>query len=404
METLSVGVLIDVVYPFTHGGAEKRYSLLGGELRRRGHDVTIYAQRWWDGGPEHDEGGVRYVAVDEAQPLYANGARRSMLQPALFGLRALRGLREGGHDLLDCNQFPYVHLPPAQASALLHRRPLLITWHEVWRSYWYGYAPLPAALVGSAIEDLAPRFAGHNIAVSLHTAERLREAGVRPERVSVVPNAIDLARIDRVRPRAERSDIVFVGRLIAHKRVDRLVAAVGHLRRAGRDVRCTIVGSGPEERRLRALARGLGVGEHVEFTGPMRDEDALLAAMRSARVFVSASEREGFGIAALEAMACRLPVVTIDHPMNALAGELVLHGYNGLVVRPARSRALARTLAGVLDDEAQRRRLADKARLTAEAFDKRRVAAQLEQVYRRTLGVPAAPSVSRGAERPVPHA
>jgi glycosyltransferase involved in cell wall biosynthesis len=403
MESLSVGVLIDVVYPFTHGGAEKRFALLGSEMRRRGHDVTVYAQHWWQGGREHEEQGVRYVAVDEPRQLYANGARRSLVQPALYGLRALQSMRDAEHDLLDCNQFPYVHLPPAQASALLHRKPLVITWHEVWRDYWFGYAPLPAALIGAGIEDLAPRFATHNIAVSLHTADRLRRAGVRAERVSVVPNAIDLERVDRIKPRGEPTDIAFVGRLIAHKRVDRLVAAVARLRRSGTDVRCTIIGSGPEEQRLRSLARGLGVREHVEFTGPVHDEDELLARMKAARVFVSASEREGFGIAALEAMACRLPVVTVDHPMNALAGELVLHGYNGLVIRRPRSRDLAEALAAVLHDEPRRRKLAQKARLTAEAFDKRRVAARLEQVYARAVGEPA-PARARGLERSVAHA
>jgi hypothetical protein len=84
----------------------------------------------------------------------------------------------------------------------------------------------------------------------------------------------------------------------------------------------------------------------------------------------------------------------------------VLHGYNGRVVRPARSRALAEALSGLLHDEPARRRLAAKARLTAEAFDKRRVATRLEHVYRRTLGLPAVapaappPAGALPAERP----
>jgi glycosyltransferase involved in cell wall biosynthesis len=389
METLDIGVLIDTVYPFTHGGAEKRYALLGRELSRRGHSLTVYAMNWWQGPRHREDHGIHYVAVAKPRRLYANHARRAMLQPLVYGMRTLSSLHGSHHDLVDANQFPFVHLPPARLGAALQRTPFAITWHEVWRDYWFGYAPLPAALVGMALEDVAPRLATTNIAVSQHTAARLRTMGAHPKGVAVVPNAIDLGRIDRVQPRAEATDLVFAGRLIAHKRVDRLIAAVARLRRQVPTVRCTIVGTGPEERRLQALARGLGLEDHVEFTGSLEDEDELLATMKAAKVFVSASEREGFGIAALEAMACRLPVVTIDHPMNALAGELVLDGYNGLVTRAPRdgalSRALAGTLAQALADEPARLRMAAKARLTAEGYDKRRVAVRLENVYRRTI-------------------
>jgi glycosyltransferase involved in cell wall biosynthesis len=389
METLDVGVLIDVVYPYTHGGAEKRFALLSRELSARGHDVTVYAMHWWQGPRVHEDSGVRYVAVSQPRGLYANGARRALLQPAVYGLRALQGVLRHHHDLVDCNQFPFVHLPAAQLGSALQRRPMVVTWHEVWRRYWFSYAPLPAAMVGAALEDIAPRLAASNIAVSRHTAERLRGLGVPAERIAVVPNAIDVARIDAAPAREAATDLVFAGRLVAHKRVDRLIAAVARLRRALGDLRCSIVGSGPDEPRLRALAAGLGLAEHVEFTGGLDDEDELLAVMKSARLFVSASEREGFGIAALEAMACRLPVVTIENPMNALARELVVDRRNGLVVRHPGARALAEALAEALADEPRRRRLAEEARRTAEGYDTGAVAARLEQVYRRALGSPA---------------
>lgn len=401
MERLSIGVLIDVVYPFTLGGAEKRFSLLTEELASRGHDVTVYAMKWWDGPREHVEHGVRYVAVAEPSALYADGARRTLAQPARFALSALRGMRGARHDLVDCNQFPFVHLPGAHAAAWMRRQRLVVTWHEVWRDYWFEYAPFPAGVVGAAIEDVAPHLAAANIAVSRHTARRLLDMGVRRERVLVVPNAIDLARVDAVAPRDEPTDIVFVGRLIAHKRVDRLIAAVARLRRRVPGVRCTIVGSGPEERRLRALARGLGVGDHVEFTGPLQDEADLVAVMKSARLFVSASEREGFGIAALEAMAARLPVVTIAAPMNALAGDLVEHGRNGLVLPPT-SRALADGIASLLEDEGRRRPMAARARACAEAYDRRRVGAQLELAYLHALERPAPAHLPNPLLAPLP--
>lgn len=393
METLSIGVLIDVVYPFTHGGAEKRVALLGRALAERGHEVTAYSMKWWRGPDRALMDGIEYVAVAEPSQMYANGSRRSMAQPMRYALRAFQGMRGARHDIVDCNQFPFIHLPMARLDSVLRDHALAVTWHEVWRSYWFQYAPFPAGLVGAALEDMVPHM-GTNIAVSHHTARRLHAMGAPPSKVVVVPNAIDLAAIDAAPAREEPTDLVYVGRLIQHKRVDRLIAAVGKLRESVPGVRCTIVGTGPEEARLRALAAGLGLRDHIEFTGTIDDEARVLAILKASRVFVSASEREGFGIAALEAMACRLPVVTVDAPMNALAEELVQHGRNGLVT-PPRARALAEALEPILDDDARRTSMARAARTTAESYDLHRVTDRLELAYHNAL------APARGAPRSV---
>jgi glycosyltransferase involved in cell wall biosynthesis len=85
------------------------------------------------------------------------------------------------------------------------------------------------------------------------------------------------------------------------------------------DVRAIIVGDGPEMGRLRTMVREQGLETNVEFTGFLEDYDDALALMKSSRVFASPSTREGFGMAALEANACGLPVVTVRHRMNAVS-------------------------------------------------------------------------------------
>jgi len=397
MESLSVGACIDVLYPFTHGGAERRYALLTRELAARGHDVTVYTLKWWD-GPVYQRGGVRHVAVGDPARLYANGDRRSLLQPARYALRATSGVPKARHDVVDCNQFPYLHIPPARLQAMVRGHALAVTWHEVWQRYWYRYAPLPAGLFGAALERVAHRLAPLNVAVSRHTADRLLELGAAPSRVAVVPDPINLPRIRQAPPRGDPTDVLYVGRLIAHKRVDRLLAAVAKLRERRRGVHCTIVGDGPDGARLRALSRGLGLQDHVTFTGALPDAAAVVGAMKDARVFVSASEREGFGMAPLEAMACGVPVVTVAGPMNATATELVADGVDGVVVPKPDCRALAAALDKLLDDEAARRRMGDAARKKAEAYDAPRVAVTLEATYLRLLR----PGSERRPARPPP--
>ena len=77
----------------------------------------------------------------------------------------------------------------------------------------------------------------------------------------------------------------------------------------------------------------------------------MLAAMKGARVFAFPTVREGFGMAALEALACGTPVVTSDHPDNQ-ARHLVSHGVNGFLCRPD-AVSLADALERALDSSAE---------------------------------------------------
>jgi glycosyltransferase involved in cell wall biosynthesis len=161
-----------------------------------------------------------------------------------------------------------------------------------------------------------------------------------------MPNGFDPTVINRIQPAASPLDVVFVGRLIAEKRVDLLIHAVSQLAVAGEPVRCLIVGDGPERKRLTALTRSLNITGHVTFTGALPSGDDVFAAMKAASVLVLPIVREGFGMVALEANACGIPVITTDHPCNA-AADLVEQGHNGWVV-PATAGALAAAISQAL--------------------------------------------------------
>jgi glycosyltransferase involved in cell wall biosynthesis len=81
---------------------------------------------------------------------------------------------------------------------------------------------------------------------------------------------------------------------------------------------------------LEQLVSDLGLRANIEFVDFMANHDDLFSLMKSSKVFVLPSEREGFGLVVLEANACGLPVVTVSHPENA-AQRLILEGENGFV-------------------------------------------------------------------------
>jgi glycosyltransferase involved in cell wall biosynthesis len=325
-----VAFVSDAVWPYNTGGKEQRLYEIGRRLAATGRQVDIYTMRWWDGPGTVVHDGMRYHAICPRLPLYS-GSRRSMAQALLFGVATLRLVR-ADFDVLDVDHMPLFPLFAARAVCALRRKTLIGTWHEVWGArYWRTYLGA-AGRIGWLTEVLAVRAPDVIVANSAQTARRLLDidAGVRV--VTVAPG-VDLDHVAGVAAAPERTDVVFAGRLLPNKNVDLLLRAQAHLRDQGRRLRVRIIGEGPEREALGSLAARLGVADDVEFRDFFAGHDELLADIKSARVFVLPSDREGFGIVVLEALACDVPVVTIDVEANA-ARHLVAEGVNGALCAP----------------------------------------------------------------------
>jgi glycogen synthase len=141
----------------------------------------------------------------------------------------------------------------------------------------------------------------------------LRESGLHPERVTVIPNGADLfSPIARPRGR-ERCLIASVGRLERFKGHHRIMQALPHVLRSRPDAELVIVGDGPYEPELRTLATRLGVADRVRIEYFSMSERARLAELLSAATLVVLlSEYETQPIAALEAAALGTPVLVAD--------------------------------------------------------------------------------------------
>ena len=326
-----VAVVCDAIYPYSHGGRELRYRELLPRLAERA-EVHVYTMHWWDGPPVYSDGSVTYHAISQLLPLYTNN-RRSIRHSLHFGLASLRLLR-CHFDVLEADHIPYFQVFALRIVATLKRKPFIVTWHEVWsRSYWCDYIGW-AGWAAWVTECLAMRLPDHIIAASPQTAERLWEALGERTSITTVPNGIDLSAIRNAYPDTEISDLVFVGRLMGHKRVDMLLDVVSLLHSRGMHITCRIIGDGPERVALGERARKLGIAHAVEFRHDIGEQKELYSLVKAARVFVSLSAREGFGIAVLEAIACGIPVLTTSAPDN-LAQHLVANYSRGVVCEPS---------------------------------------------------------------------
>jgi glycosyltransferase involved in cell wall biosynthesis len=172
--------------------------------------------------------------------------------------------------------------------------------------------------------------------------------GVSPDRVAVIPPAIET---DRFKPASgvdRRYDVLTVGALFENKRAADLIRAAALLLPSHPRLRVAVVGTGPLELRLRRLADELGLGDVVDFLGFRDDVDALYT---DAKVFALTSASEGLSIAMLEAMSSGLPVVVTD--VGELGG-FVRDGETGRLFQPGDVEGLAARLGELLDDGPRR--------------------------------------------------
>jgi len=195
--------------------------------------------------------------------------------------------------------------------------------------------------------------------------------------IDVIPNFVDTTRFA---PRGDAAPVVVhVSNFRALKRTDDVVRVFARVR-AGRAARLRLVGDGPERERALSLALALGVAADVDAVGERDDLPSLLA---DAAAFLLPSENESFGLAALEALACGVPVVA-----SRVGGipEVVRDGEVGFLHDVGDVDAMAASTARLLDDPALRARLGRAARAHAEAhFRVEPAVDRYEAVYARVL-------------------
>jgi glycosyltransferase involved in cell wall biosynthesis len=190
---------------------------------------------------------------------------------------------------------------------------------------------------------------------------------VPPERVRVIPNALDLRVVDsfagsadgaRVRRAAGIRDddlvLLSVGRIEENKGFDVLVAALAALRGHSGPIaadrwKWVLVGDGPFRGRLASAIAGAKLGGHVQLAGRLADPD-LHAWYEAAQLFVHPTLYEGSSLVTLEAMAHRRAVVA-----TAAGGlpDKVRPGVSGWLVPPGDPSALAAAISGALGDPAR---------------------------------------------------
>ena len=237
-------------------------------------------------------------------------------------------------------------------AALVAWVPIIFSHHGIYRGRGW---------VGQSLELLKRQLTRFypNIAVSRFVAGNL------PAVCDVVPNAYDSTLFCQPEHGERTRDFVFCGRLVSDKGADLCVRAFSRVLNSLPDATLTIVGDGPERQALHGLTESLGVSGQVRFTGALNGQELVTELQRHTCMVVPSLVQEGFGITALEGIACCETIVVLRR-----GGLPEAVGDCGLVVEPAEAslsepmisvaaaRRLGTVLPGQPSEEARRAHLA----------------------------------------------
>jgi glycosyltransferase involved in cell wall biosynthesis len=363
--------ILQVLVSTQPGGGPQHVLALTSGLRRRGWRFVVAAPR--DGVLFERFGPIATAVVE---------ARIDRLNPATV-LKLVRVIRRHGVGLV------HSHGKGAGLHGRLAARivgvPAVHTFHGL---HYEQYGTLGRA----AYLGLERRLAGWTrVVVNVSRAQQdegLALGLFRPGQSRVVVNGVDSARLaarqlDRWDARAalrlDQTGLVVgsVARFDPVKGLDVLVRATALARPAAI---LALIGRGPEEARLRALASELGLGARVVFPGEVEEAARCLAAFD---LYAAPSRKEGLPLGVLEAMALGLPVVASDIPAHR---EVLGPISEGLVA--ATPEAFGARIGTLLSDPDQRGRLGGENRTRARSeFDVRSMLDALEGVYREALGL-----------------
>lgn len=341
------------------GGQNVHVGELAAGLARGGHQVVVYTRR---DGPDvaavvRTAAGVRveHVPAGPATPL-----GKDELLPHMGTFAQYLRTRW----MTDPPDVVHAHFWMSGLAAVMAAKgldiPVVQTFHAlgvVKRRYQGGADTSPPER--PQIERLIARRATRIVATSSEEVEELIRMGVARSRISVVPCGVD---VEQFRPRGpawrrtpgRSARLVVLSRLVPRKGIDTVISALPALP----NVELLIAGGPPaaglsadsEARRLVRHARGCGVSERVQLLGqvPRAQVPALL---RSTDAVVCTPWYEPFGIVALEAMACGVPVIA-----SAVGGmtDTVVDWVTGRLIPPRRPDLLARAVRPVLADPALR--------------------------------------------------
>ena len=302
-----------------------RLDRLASAVANRGHEVTCFTSKWWQGNfQEFEHEGLTYRGIGNGS---ADGMGTSV--------KVANAIRKADPDVVHavCGDPRWTN--GAKWGASLSGAGFLIDWYD---------PPATTGMLSGWRRNRALKRADYVVTPSQTVETNVRERGVNGRRVRVIPTGIDLEEIKSI-PAVESGDIVYSRELDEGANLETLLLALAEFREY--DWNASIIGDGPRREQYERQARDLRIDDRVEFLGALPIEERI-ARFKHAHVYVHTADYTPFAHDLLRALAAGC-VSIVEYHEHSSAHELVVHEDRGFTATSPEQ--LTRRLAAAGDLE-----------------------------------------------------
>ncbi len=313
---MKIAFVYDIPYPWHKGGLEQILNVEARELAKK-HDVHFFTMRWPGMKGEFTYQKVKYHAFGKAteEDAYKHG-RRAIREALMFSVYA-RNLFKYDFDVIITNAFPILHLPAVKAYCRIKNAKLILKVDEIWdRKYWASYLGVIAGNMANVYANSLIRSStAKYVANSSMTAKNLEKLGIARNRIREFAPVLEDSLLDEIRRSAKRRNnrIIFSGRLIKEKRIDKWLRVVKQVIERYGAAEAMLVGEGIERAKIMKEARRLGLRGSIVVRPFFKEKRELYEAIAESKVLLHMGEREGLSIITLESLALNTPVVVPEY-------------------------------------------------------------------------------------------
>ncbi|HOV68702.1 MAG TPA: glycosyltransferase [Clostridia bacterium] len=348
-------------------------------LLKEGHKAYVFAPEFHN--YEDDEDCIyRYKSVDLTTKVDFPVA-------IPYSIEAYEILKDFAPDIIHVHH-PFVLGRVAYRYAKRLNVPIIFTFHTDYGIY-SNFIPFPDAWVKTTCNLLIKDFANKVTCITVPSqakADLLRSYGVQ-NRIEIIHNSVNIEAFDNVNARdickiKEKYGLtgfkvlLYVGRIAHEKNIKFLLDSFERIYARDQSYKLLVVGDGPQLEELKECAGETNAGKHIIFTGSIENSE-LPAVYKSADIFVFASPNEGFPMVIMEAMAAKLPIVSVNAPWTT---EVMTNGFNALMA-PEDPERFCDTVINLLGDSQLYEQLQKNGIETANNYSLESVSKRLFSLY-----------------------
>lgn len=274
--------------------------------------------------------------------------------------------------------YNFITYPVSYKLAKKLNAKVALRYHDVWVGEWTKNMGI-TGLFGEILERyILKQDIDLYVAVSDFTRNNLNRY-VPENKTVTIHNMVDFPQIES--EQYKKPTISCVARLVEYKRVNDLIMAVNIIKDEIPDIQCKIIGTGPEEEKLKNLAKQLNLEDNIDFMGFVENHDDVMKVVNSSHVFCLPSIVEGFGIVIIEAQSLKTPFAAARiPPVEESSGQK-----GGLFFEPKNYEELASKIMEILNDKELYEKLQKEGLENKNNYTKEVIGAKLNKIYEKTV-------------------